>query len=442
MQTPSAGILNLRSVSFNAYKRVREAPFLYKILAVNVLILIFISVTTFGLAGDSISGGHSWIDRHFTDIRLAIVVYVCWVVVLASLRTPARKDPSKYVLVRIVEWPGRQHFLVKILIVNFGVIAIITAFGVWQLGPSHSLSDSWNDPLAFGGVRLAVVLSVNFFLLWLTLQPLMTLESVSTALRRGDGTIRVPRPLVTDRNLDNLVDALNHNLNEVQRYRREVESFSSRMAQQLEAERQSLARELHDDVAQNLATLLALEKISSESSNLEDVRSRNEQMREITRLTLDSVRRLSLGMHPSILEKAGLAETLRWYVNELMVDVLPPVTLHVNGGADGLSPDAQVGLFRIVQEALSNVVRHADASHVDIDVHKSREGLELLIADDGKGFQSDKGNSTENLGLISMRERARLLGGVLKVESAPGSGTRIVAKVPMGVYGGVHVGNA
>jgi signal transduction histidine kinase len=218
-----------------------------------------------------------------------------------------------------------------------------------------------------------------------------------------------------------------------QRRRSEAAAYelSGRLIHAQEEERSRLARELHDDVTQRLA-LLAID-IGREERNLAGP-SASGAMRSIrervARLSED-VHSLSYRLHPSVLEDLGLVEALRSEADRFSRTC--PVRLLVNASdiPENLPRDAALCLFRIAQEGLRNIARHAGASRAELALRRLYGGLQLTIRDDGVGFNPSLSHNRTSLGHASMRRRAFLVGGKLDIDSSPGRGTAILAWVPL-----------
>lgn len=198
-----------------------------------------------------------------------------------------------------------------------------------------------------------------------------------------------------------------------------------------ETEMARLARELHDELGQQLTGLKM--DISWMQGRLADgpvpLRDKVEAMKRLVDDTLRSVRRISTGLRPPALDDLGLVPALEWLTGECSRRHDIDIRLDVGAGEERhYGNKLATTLFRIVQESLTNVVRHAGASRVDISLD-CQDGLHTLtIADDGRGF--DPGAGGPGLGLVGMRERAYMCGGLLELSSRPGEGTVVVARVP------------
>jgi two-component system NarL family sensor kinase len=199
-------------------------------------------------------------------------------------------------------------------------------------------------------------------------------------------------------------------------------------------ERNRLAREIHDTLAQGLsATVLhldAAEALLEAGADLERIKAAVHRALQTTRENLEEARRSVLDLRAAPLEGRTLAEALEELCAELRDAPGPEVRFTAVGGTRPLPPRVEVGLYRIAQEALSNALRHAGAETVTMDLVAEPDRIALAVEDDGRGFRV--GEMPEGrFGLIGMRERVRLLDGDLRVESAPGAGTRVAAVVPL-----------
>ncbi len=215
--------------------------------------------------------------------------------------------------------------------------------------------------------------------------------------------------------------------------RRSAEHASSLLAGQLltvhEDERRRLARDLHDDVTQRLARL-AIDAGRMERRQGEHGETARQLREELVRLSED-VHALSYRLHPSVLEDLGLAEGIKAECGRIARHTSIPVEVDVDDVPRKLPRESSLCLFRVAQEALRNVVRHARAQAIKVSVSPRDHGLQLVVSDDGQGFDTSRDEPHASLGRVSMRERVRLLGGRLSVRSAPGKGTTVTAWVPL-----------
>ena len=203
-----------------------------------------------------------------------------------------------------------------------------------------------------------------------------------------------------------------------------------------EDERKRIARELHDDTSQNLTALLFLAEEALEMDQIEEARLRLDRMQTLVKLTLDGVHKVIFDLRPSMLDHLGLVPALRWYADSRLIPREVRVEIKENSKPRRLPPEVETALFRVVQEAINNVARHAAARNVRIEFEFSDESVRVEVEDDGIGFDLNSSQmiSPENgrgLGLMGMQERIELLGGEIIVETNPGLGTLLIIHVPI-----------
>jgi PAS domain S-box-containing protein len=199
-----------------------------------------------------------------------------------------------------------------------------------------------------------------------------------------------------------------------------------------EEERRKIARELHDEAGQLLTSLLVGLRTLEDTRNLADVKAQGHRLRKITAQAIDEVGRLARGLHPMVLDDHGLGVALSRYCIEYIKTHSIAVDLKLNELDSSNLPSAiQIGLYRIVQEALTNVARHSGAKAVSINIARLATALEVAVIDDGCGFDVRAvAVSSHRLGIQSMRERAAMLGGTVSFESRR-RGTKILIRVPL-----------
>jgi signal transduction histidine kinase len=197
-----------------------------------------------------------------------------------------------------------------------------------------------------------------------------------------------------------------------------------------ELERSRLARELHDETGQALTSILLGLKHLDEVTDTEGAREATAALRELVVTTLQDVRRLAVELRPSALDDFGLVPAIERLAGTLSEQSELVVDLEARLGDQRLPPEAETALYRIVQEALTNVVKHASARRVSITLVRKEGFAVVVVEDDGQGFEPAT-TRTGSLGFVGMRERVELVGGRLTVEAAPGAGTTIAAEVPL-----------
>lgn len=219
---------------------------------------------------------------------------------------------------------------------------------------------------------------------------------------------------------------------QVRSSRERLQALSRRLVEIQEGERRYIASELHDEVGQALTGLtLGLQLIEKKADNPQAVRAELAEMNRMLENVLEDLHRLAMDLRPASLDHLGLAAALRQHV--VMVNQKFGLTAQFEmlGIQDRLPEEMEITFYRIVQEALNNVVRHARAKHVDVILEQRDENLILVIEDDGVGFDPEVIlKKSGRLGLFGMQERVEMLGGKLVIESAKGKGTTLVVEVP------------
>jgi PAS domain S-box-containing protein len=221
-----------------------------------------------------------------------------------------------------------------------------------------------------------------------------------------------------------------------------LRDLSARLLKVQDEERRRLARELHDSVGQILAALsMNIAVVQSQSHKLDSVGARAvSENAELLQQVSSEIRTMSHLLHPPLLEIAGLASALRWYVDGFSERSKIKVDIELPSGLDRLPNETELAVFRIVQECLTNIHRHSGSETAAIRIWQEDSGLVIQIRDHGKGISLEKqleltGSSRGGVGLRGMRERLRQLGGAMEVQSE-GKGTTIVAIFPLGPIGG------
>ena len=210
-----------------------------------------------------------------------------------------------------------------------------------------------------------------------------------------------------------------------------MQSLSRRLVEAQESERRHIARELHDEAGQALASLrYGLRLLEREIDEGSSVSSRVAELMERTDAVIDSLHRMAADLRPASLDHLGLDAALHQYARAAAAKFGFAVRFKARGfTSERLPMVVETALFRVVQEAMTNVVRHAQAGRVDVLVEHRGDRILVMVEDDGVGFEPNLKQVGNHLGLLGMRERAEALGGTLTVESAPGAGTTIVVEV-------------
>ncbi|MGH9420176.1 MAG: sensor histidine kinase, partial [Thermoanaerobaculia bacterium] len=206
-----------------------------------------------------------------------------------------------------------------------------------------------------------------------------------------------------------------------------LELLSHRLLSVQEEQRRRMAIELHDELGQVLTAVKI--DLDSKPANVADAAENLDR-------AMNTVRDLALELRPAMLDDLGLAPALRWYADRFAKQTGVDMHLALDDEAPDLAFDACTACFRVAQEALTNIARHASAKNVWLDLHRTSSDIELTIRDDGAGFDVDAARAGaargSSLGLVSMEERASLAGGSIEIHSNRGVGTEIRARFPIG----------
>lgn len=205
-----------------------------------------------------------------------------------------------------------------------------------------------------------------------------------------------------------------------------------RVVEAQELERRRLARELHDETGQALTSILLGLRVVEEAPDADAMRAASADLRRLAVATLQDVRRLAVELRPKALDDFGLVPALERLTTTFTEQTGISVDLSARLGERRLSPEIETALYRIVQEALTNVAKHAQAQNVSIVLNRLARTVSAVIEDDGRGFSAlPEADDRRGLGLVGMQERVGLLSGRLQIESTEGSGTTLVVEVPL-----------
>lgn len=232
-----------------------------------------------------------------------------------------------------------------------------------------------------------------------------------------------------------VVLAVYRNLRALQQLSAERRALSWRMIRLQEDVQANLARELHDEFGQVLTALgFGLNRtrrhVEQGVSSASDVATQIAELQDLARQVLDGIRQRSRALHPVVLDDFGLEHALRAHVDLVARQTGLPIEVQTTGDFAGLPAETATHLYRVLQEALTNVVRHAGASEVTVTAERDEHGVRLMVDDDGRGVD-ERPAASPGLGLTSMRERAALMGGSFAIGPSPLGGTRVTVSVPV-----------
>lgn len=301
----------------------------------------------------------------------------------------------------------------------------------WEMVASPLLSYTQMAPLV-----LVPVLILTLFALWFGIrqivQPLQALEEQADALAWGNYQA-VEKPVGGIAEIRRLQKGLIHMSRKVRAAQQSLHGYIGAITAAQEEERHRLARELHDDTIQSLIALKQRVQLAQlNQANGSTARSL-EELEELTEMTIDNLRRVTRALRPIYLEDLGLLAALEMLTREVSQITGIEVEFNISGPEQRLASKVELALYRIVQEALSNVARHAGASRAAVNVSFTPEAFLLEVVDDGRGFEVPRSPAEfapgGHYGLLGLFERAELIDADLRIESRIGQGTRVSVKL-------------
>ncbi len=281
----------------------------------------------------------------------------------------------------------------------------------------------------------AIGILVAALLTWILTRPILSLANATQAVAKGDFSPRVTR--WANDELGDLADAFNIMTEELARtdeLRREREVLRRQLLEKVistqEDERRRIARELHDSTSQSLTSLIVgLRMMETQCAQCAS-QTKATDLRQVASRTLDEVHDLSMRLRPRALDDLGLAAALERLASEWQNRHKIPLDVVIQL-SERLPGEVETALYRIVQEALTNIARHAHAKFASILVEKHGDTVRTIVEDDGIGFDVLTNHGERHLGLLGMRERAELLNGSLTIESNPEHGTSVFIEIPL-----------
>jgi signal transduction histidine kinase len=304
-------------------------------------------------------------------------------------------------------------------------VAVLVLFGPIRLHPGR-LTDVYVVMTA-----LIIGAAANFALVRLALRPIDALERVARLVSEGRLAERVPASIVADRELTQLSTTINEMLDSISAGRERMRKLGAEVVYAEERERAEVARELHDSVGQTLAA--ASFQVAAAAHEIGDhlASSRLATVRELLRTALEDIRNVSRSLHPRVASDLGLPAALEALGDATQQRSLVDVRVNVDISGVVIPPAVSATLYRVAQEALRNVERHADAGHATVSLRARPGYVELEVKDDGRGFEGPLEKKRGESGLATIRERLSLAGGELHVDTGHDRGTSVIAWVGM-----------
>lgn len=337
-------------------------------------------------------------------------------------------------------WP----LLYQILAVNSAIVFLGAAAGT-TLTRALAHRPELQLTVVFAVLGLVLSIAANYVLLRMALKPLLVLQTVSELVAQGDLNARAEENPNGEPNLTRLAHTFNTMLDRLEEDTLDLEysrQLTERLTQQVlsaqEEERRRIARELHDETAQSLATMALY--IDTTLQDGRDLPPRVQQglhnLRDVTDRTLQGVRGIIADLRPSLLDDLGLAAALRWQVQNRLEATGVRADLQVRGEGRRLSAPIETALYRVLQETVTNILKHAHAHYVEIDLDLSQPNVVTArVEDDGRGFDPQCLDTPQHngrgVGIFGMQERVNLVGGTLQIDSAPGEGTEVRITIPL-----------
>jgi signal transduction histidine kinase len=318
----------------------------------------------------------------------------------------------------------------RTLIVNAAIVIALAATSVYVV---RQLT-GWQAillVLLLAVVGLAVTLLFNFLALRATSRVLADLTRAMETVHKGEmgGS-------VSGRTSDPHVRRLAASFNDMcRRLEGESLNYAAKQVNTIEEERRRIGRELHDETNQTLAATLIRLDLADKALQDHDAVEAHKQVSsaaDLIKHSMEEIKLLVYDLRPVMLDDFGLVPTLRWYIQSHLQGAGPTIVTDFDADLR-VSPEVETALYRIVQEALSNAVRHASATKVVVRLETKPGFVDLAVIDNGRGFDREalhREGSMNGLGLLSLKERVELVGGTLNIESSVGRGTRLYVVIP------------
>lgn len=324
------------------------------------------------------------------------------------------------------------------IVIGNSIIIVVGAIGGTLL--TRLLTDKAADLSLIIGFALAgtiLSLLVNSWIIHSALKPLKELRQLVDQIQAGNSRLNIDSLQQVDPDLSQLARVLHSLLSQLEERNRQLHALSNRAITAQEEERKNIARSLHDDTGQALSMLIInLQRLEDRLPLDEaELRSKLEASRILASGILTELRKIVYGLRPTILDDLGLVPAIRWYARSVLETNGIQVRLSLPEEAVELSSHLSTTLFRIAQEAINNIMRHANASVAEISLFIEQGKVHLKVQDDGQGFNPGQAAGQavplQHLGLLGIKERATLVGGEVSIESVPGKGTCLQICVPL-----------
>ncbi|HIJ78116.1 MAG: histidine kinase [Desulfobulbaceae bacterium] len=284
-----------------------------------------------------------------------------------------------------------------------------------------------------GVIILAILLSI--ILTGLITKPIDRLSKATCAIRKGDYNTIVNYSCQDE--VGNLIEAFNIMAAQLKRAAKERlqkdhlrSNFITQIIATQEEERKRIARELHDQTGQALVSFMLMLKMLEQANSQEEINNGIKQLKVVLSEEMENIHHMAIELRPSVLDDMGIEAAIGLYVDQFKQKHNIDIKLTIIGFDDNRpAPHVEISIYRIIQEALINVLRHAKAKKIKIILEWRDTDIRGIVEDDGVGFNTD-GRDKGRLGLYGMEERSRLLGGTFRIESEPEGGTLVLFSIP------------
>lgn len=353
---------------------------------------------------------------------------------------PRTNEPAAegFVITAIGRRLGRRLLRVPLfykLVIANGAIALIGVVGCAALVAAAIRRDPTAGlvgiilPVAAAAVGLGVL--INALLVRLALTPLRNLERAAHQVRAGREDTRAAESAVSDAATEQVVRAFNAMLESLSLYRRRLRAVAIRALDAEEAERKRLSGELHDNTAQSLAAILVQLRLARAGLPTDHTARLTAISDQISQL-INDLRQMAQQLRPPALDMLGLGAAITAHARNISESAGVRIDVQLDGQLDGaLTRETELALYRIMQEALLNVVRHADARTARVELRREPTLVTARVVDDGRGFDVARAFDQGALGLIGMSERASYIGGSVEIQSRRGTGTSVQITFPL-----------
>ena len=331
----------------------------------------------------------------------------------------------------------RVPLLYKVLVANSLIVVLGAIFGTLITAEAvRSYPDEYRGLMVviFALIGTSVSLGVNWIVLRAAFRPIGALSRTVDEVGRGNLGARANLGLISDPEFDRLSDTINGMLDGMEKYRDQVQELSSHAITAQEEERKRISRELHDQTAQSLTSILVMLRLMEKNGEPNAVRAQLSELRELTSNAIDEIGKLAMDLRPSTLDDLGLKAAVEWYARDYSQKMAANVDYEAIGIENRLPATVEIVIYRIVQEAFTNITKHAKADQVSVRLEQRAGSVLVTVRDNGVGFNTQDtlaAGERRSLGLFGMQERLALVQGSMQINSEVGQGTVLSIEIPL-----------